>query len=318
MRSKPAAIALTLAALEAGCGGSPSGPSDGGEPHSVTAVVFYDEDASGALGAGEDSRLGGVTVSIAGRTARTESVTGRAVVDGVPAGPQTAELRGLLPFFQPGPAVPVTVPAPGEVLLAATLPIGGNRPHTYMAFGDSITVGDGSRNSRGYTLPLEAALRGFFGEARILNEGESGTRSTAGASRIGGVLRRDRPAYTIILYGTNDWNECGNSVPCFTIDSLRTIVEKTKAAQSLPVLGTIIPANPDSNPASRNEWVKSINELIRGLARDEGAALADLEAAFLREPSLPPLFSDHVHPNDRGYRIMADEFLRAISGGAGP
>jgi lysophospholipase L1-like esterase len=54
--------------------------------------------------------------------------------------------------------------------------------------------------------------------------------------------------------------------------------------------------------------------LIRELAEDEGALLVDLEAAFLREPDLASLYSDHVHPNDRGYQVMADEFFRAISG----
>lgn len=314
MRARPALLAPTLAILAAACGGgSPSGPSSGGETHSVSAVVFYDENGSGTLDAGEDSRLGGVTVGIAGRSARTENVTGRAVVNGVPEGPQTAELRGLLPFFVAGAPVTVAVPAAGDVLLAAKLPIGSNHPHTYLAFGDSITLGEGSRNQRGYTVPLESALRGFFGEAHIVNEGQSGTKSDAGASRIGGVLRRDNPAYTLIIYGTNDWNDCGNSVPCFTIESLRRIIEKTKAAHSLPVLSTIPPANPAANPAGRNVWVASMNELVRDLAAEQQALLVDVEAAFLAEGDLESLFSDHVHPNDRGYDIIAREFFEAIT-----
>ena len=305
---------FALATLATACGGkSPTGPPGPGETHAVTAVAFYDEDGSGRLEAGEDSRLGGVTVSIAGRTARTENVTGRAVVNGVPAGAQTAELRGLLAFFRPGAPVTVNVPATGELLLAATLPIGGNRPHTYMAFGDSITVGEGSRNSQGYTVPLERALRGFFGKATILNEGQSGTRSSAGASRIGGTLRRHRPAYTLIMYGTNDWNECGNAVPCYTIDSLRRIVEKTKSATSLPVLATILPANPAFGAEARNSWVTKMNELVRDLAQEQDALLVDVDAAFRRQPDLRQLFEDHIHPNDRGYAIMAEEFFKAIT-----
>jgi lysophospholipase L1-like esterase len=314
MKAKAALAASTLAVLGSACGGgSPAGPSGGGETHAVSAVVYYDENGSGALEAGEDSRLGGVTVSVGGRTARTDNGTGHAVVSGVPAGPQTAQVSGLLPFFVPGAATAVTVPASGDVLLSATLPIGNNQPHTYMAFGDSITLGEGSRQNRGYTIPLESALRGFFGDARILNEGQSGTKSSAGASRIGGTLRRDNPAYTLILYGTNDWNECGMSVPCFTIESLRRIVTKTKMAHSLPVLATIPPANPVANPAGRNVWVSNMNELIRDLADEEGALLVDIEAAFLAEGNLVPLFEDHVHPNDRGYGIIASAFFEAIT-----
>jgi lysophospholipase L1-like esterase len=49
------------------------------------------------------------------------------------------------------------------------------------------------------------------------------------------------------------------------------------------------------------------------MARQEGAALADIHAVFLREGNLRSLFVDHIHPNDRGYEIMAAEFFRAIS-----
>ena len=39
----------------------------------------------------------------------------------------------------------------------------------------------------------------------------------------------------------------------------------------------------------------------------------DLEAAFLRAPSLPALFADHVHPSDAGYEVMAQAFFEAIT-----
>jgi lysophospholipase L1-like esterase len=103
-------------------------------------------------------------------------------------------------------------------------------------------------------------------------------------------------------------------VPCITIDSLRAIVRTVRDFDSLPVLATIPPANPDRTPPERNEWVRSMNELVRQLAADEGAALADVEAAFLRQPDLAALFFDHVHPNDQGYEVMAAAFFQAIAG----
>jgi len=314
MRERLALLVFGGVWLQMGCGGgSPAGPS-GGETHTVSAIAYYDENGNGLPDVGEDARLGGVTVSIGGRTARSETPTGRATVNDVPAGQQTGELRGLLPFFRPGAPVSVAVPANGDVMLGATLPIGTNQPHVYMAFGDSITVGDGSRNSQGYVVPLERALRGFFGQATIVNQGQAATRSPAGAARIGGNLRRTEPAYTLILYGTNDWNECGNTVPCYTIDMLRRIVEKTWQLDSLPVLATLPPVHPDYPGASvRNNWVSKINDLIVDLAAEQQALLVDLESAFLAEPKLSDLFSDHVHPNDEGYAIIADTFFAAIT-----
>jgi lysophospholipase L1-like esterase len=150
----------------------------------------------------------------------------------------------------------------------------------------------------------------------VIDEGISGTRSDAGAERIGGSLNRERPAYTLILYGTNDWNraECKTDFPCYTIDSLRSMIGAVKATRSLPFLATIPPANPEVGAgAERNDWVARMNDLIRPMARQEGAVLVDVHAAFLRAGTLSDLFADHVHPNDRGYQILADEFFRAIT-----
>jgi lysophospholipase L1-like esterase len=151
-----------------------------------------------------------------------------------------------------------------------------------------------------------------------VNEGQSGGRSNRAVDRIGSAVTRHRPAYTLVLYGTNDWNqrECKVEFPCFTIDSLRRIVQRVRGGSSLPVLSTIPPPNVGfdvRSPPSRGEWVSSMNELIRSLATEEGAVLADPHAAFLREASLSGLFVDHVHPNDRGYEILAAELFRALT-----
>ena len=87
-----------------------------------------------------------------------------------------------------------------------------------------------------------------------------------------------------------------------------------KSLDSMPVLATLPPVNPDVFGAdARNNWVSRMNDLIEDLAREQGALLVDIEAAFRREPKLSDLFSDHVHPNDRGYGIMAETFFAAIT-----
>jgi lysophospholipase L1-like esterase len=206
-------------------------------------------------------------------------------------------------------------PAGAPVLVPLTLPIGANVAYRYMAFGDSITVGDGSRSGEGYRGLLQDQLRRHFGAGSVVDEGQSATRTPVGYERLGFALSRDRPAYTLILYGTNDWNraECKNEFPCDVIDNLRGMIGLAKATQSLPVLGTIPPVNPDRDESDRNPWVTRMNDLLRPMARQEGAALADVHAAFLREGNLAALFSDHIHPNDRGYEVLAAEFFRAIS-----
>jgi len=286
------------------------------ELHTVAVLVFYDENGNGRRDRDEDVRVPNVTLAIAGRTAVTDRVAGRALVASVPAGAQQVAVApdGAPPFFVPGrPTIDIVVPPPGDVLLPMLLPIGRNRRNVYMAVGDSITVGDGSSDGRGYLGPLESQLARHFGRALGVNRGVTATDSSEGLRLIRGQLQAVRPAYTLIHYGTNDWHHCAGQVPCYTVDNLRRMLEAVKGAQSLPCLATIIPANPKLNPEGRNNWIGNIDRLIRELALEQGALLVDLESAFRREPDLSRLFADHVHPNDRGHRIMADEFFRAIT-----
>ena len=287
---------------------------------SVRGLVFYDEDGDGRIGAEEGVRMPEVTVKVGGRAATTDG-EGRFEVTEVGVGTPQAEvaLASLPPYFAfgPAPSVPVPPPAAFELGLGVTLPIGTNRPNVYMAFGDSITQGDGSRSRRGYRDVLGGLLAARFGRARIENEGVSGTDSERGLGRLPESLARQRPAFVLIHYGTNDWNGFGCRVVCGTAENLRRMVRICREARSLPVVATLIPVNPaneDRLASARNAWVAATNTEVRAMATAEGVTLADLHAAFLREdPALEPLFSDHVHPNDRGYEVMAAELFRALT-----
>lgn len=291
----------------------------------MEALVFYDENSNGLQDGNEAAVVPGAEVLVAGRSARAAAGTGRVTVNNVPGGTFAVSLvpASLPPYYVPGAPVEVTVPLPeGEIVrVGARLPIGTNRVGIYMGFGDSITVGDGSSDYRGYRPLLESKLRTHFGQGKVEDQGVEGTRSNQGVVRIGSTLRRQDPAYTLILYGTNDWNssECrGNpDPPCFTVDSLRRIVRSVKGAQSLPILGTIIPVNSGYDgrvPEERNVWVADVDEQIKVMAAEEGAVIADLHHALLNAvPDYHTLFTDHVHPNDQGYAILADEWFRAIT-----
>jgi lysophospholipase L1-like esterase len=328
-------FALILEALlVSACGGGGGGPSTPSTPppdptYPVPVVVYYDQNGNGLLDGNEPVRLPGAEVVAGSATAKTDRGTGRAVVQ-ASAGTQTVAIRAesLPPYWVPTTGVTVTVPGAAEVQLPVRLPIGDNQPSVYVAFGDSLTSGVGSSTGGGYVAPLQNLLAGYFGQAFVVNTGRDGTFSSTGAARIPGVISRERPAYTLILYGTNDWNDqrCQTRPPaeCYTIDNLRTIVEYVKRASSYPVLATLPPANPSLAPQERTQWNAQLNALIKSLAQNEGAIVADLFAAFPTTiPSdLPRYFADDVHPNDQGYALIAQAFLKALgtsrSGTPGP
>ena len=326
IRIRPALSVTLLFVLSACGGGSPSGPTPQPSPSTVpgatvVATLYYDENGNGRAETGEAIRIPDVEVSIGGRTARSEKTTGRAVVTGVPAGAQTLTVRAdtLPPFYaleQAATPVQVSLPEGGQVMVGLTLPIENNQTNNYMAFGDSITRGDGG-TAGGYPADLQNRLAAHFGGAFVNNRGADSTNSFEGVERVRRNLN-SRPAYTLILYGTNDWNapECQDNPSCHTVDNLRLIVTNVKLFRSLPFLATIPPANPTMNPESRNKWVADVNNLVRPMALQQGAFLVDVEKAFLNQGGdLSRFFSDHVHPNDAGYRLISQTFFEAIAHG---
>ena len=318
-------LTLCAAALAPACGGnnSPSGP-DGvptpppGAP--VSGFVFYDENGNGLADAAEVVRLPGVTVAIGSRTGQS-TAGGRFVVDAVPQGAQSASVQpGTLPaYFAPGAAVTVGVPQSGELAVPAVLALGASaRPNVYIAVGDSITVGDGSTTQGGYRDPLVADLRAYFGKAELYDEGHSGSKSVRGEAFISGSLRARRPAFALILYGTNDYNdaECRTETPCYTVEALRSMIAQTRDAGGFPVLGTIPPVSPayaDKGAEARNAWVTQMNGFVRAMAAQEKVALAEVHGDMLKQANVASLFADDKHPNDAGYAVIAKSFFNAVT-----
>ncbi len=56
-----------------------------------------------------------------------------------------------------------------------------------------------------------------------------------------------------------------------------------------------------------------MNDLIRPMAAAERVPVAEIHGEFLKQPSLPPLFEDFLHPNDQGYQLISQVFFRAIT-----
>jgi lysophospholipase L1-like esterase len=261
-----------------------------------------------------------VTVALGARTARSETLTGRAVVTGVQDGTYTPAVRNetLPPFYQPGAAINVQVPSGqgSQFFVPLVVSIGNNNPGQYMAFGDSITRGDGSTSGQGYPPLLQGKLTAHFGYANVRNRGADATNSYEALERLSRNMNND--AFALILYGTNDWNIPGcQDLPatCPTVENLRIVIRRVKAAGTLPFIATLPPVNPAVN-AGRNDWVAAINTGIKAMAAQEGAFVVDLYQAFQNQGGdLSRFFADGVHPNDAGYDVIANGWFEAIAHG---
>ena len=290
--------------------------------HPVSVTVFYDENGNGVRDKGEDVRLPDVLVEASGMSSRTTAGTAHFEL---PEGVHEVSIAPgtLPPFYAAGAPVRVDVPRDREVAIPVGLPIGANHPNTYLAFGDSITEGEGSSDGRGFCQRLEVRLRRHLGEARVESDGISGANTDRGIRRIKDSLGKAHPAYTLVLLGTNDWDDSRppEQVAQETVANLRTILRRVKAEGSNPVVSTLPPPNVGFDwrvPRERDQWVVLVNRLIVPMAKEEGAVLADLYGAFSRQPTSPKLFKDHLHPNDHGYEVIAEAFFETIVGKSPP
>ncbi len=328
MREPSTSLALSVAIacglLAAACGGgsrNPQGPSTPPPPQtfSVAVTVFYDQNENGKLDPGEDARVPGVQVVIGTGSGTSAPGTGIANVTGIQEGSLTLSVRDdSLPYYYQAPAaVPIQVPGTTEAAIGLTLPIDDHRPNWYLGIGDSITAGDGSSDGQGYRLMLQHLLAPYFARAEVRTWGREGDASIETAQVIRRTLRDGDAAYALVMLGTNDWNDqtCQHEGPsaCYTIDALRTIVDETKAWHTLPVLATIIPANPRYSDAARDAFNDQTNVMIKQLAQQENIICADLSADFKATGDLTSLFDDNVHPNDAGYEVMAQGWFKAIT-----
>lgn len=319
--------ALVLASLLPSCGGSGVGPTAVPTPtpatQSVTFVAYLDENENGTYEPNEGTRIPGAEMVVGSTKGSTAATSGQATLQ-VTGGTQSATVTAasLPPFYRPpAAAINFSAPTTGDVRVPITLPRGSNRANVYLGFGDSITngephIGDGT----GYRTKLETLLRAHFGSGEVANRGRDATYSQDGAELIGRDLGNIQPAFVLIHYGVNDWNDlrCRGLDACaMTISNLRSIVQQINRSRSHAFLATILPSNTDYDgraPASRNEWVAAQNVALKLVAEEEGAVLVDLNGAFMKSGRpLSALLSDHVHPTAIGYDIMAQTWFDAIT-----
>jgi lysophospholipase L1-like esterase len=323
MRSFAFAPIAGFVVVSLACGGSrPSSPaSPTAVSRAVAFVAFLDENRNSQLDGFETLRIPGVEVAFGGVAGKTSPTTGEVVLTVAPAAQSLTVLSSTLPPYYRGPDPALVTPSSaGPVAVPILLPLGpGATPGVYLAFGDSITngqanVGDG----QGYIGHLERMLAAHFGRARLIADGLDSSSSERGDDRISASLSGGRPAFTLIQYGTNDWSDprCGEA-PCFTIERLRSMMLKVKAAGGFPFVGTLLMTNVGNDfraSPQRNAWVIEQNDLIRRMAAEEQVVLVDIHAAFERSPyTYAELFADYIHPSAMGYKVIADTWFEAIT-----
>ena len=183
-------------------------------------------------------------------------------------------------------------------------------------FGDSITDGTNSTadtNNR-YTDHLARRILAIHGNQKlgVLNTGIAGNRVVAGGRGPTAQARFDRDvlvqphvSHVIVLEGIND-----SSNTVFQADQI--IAGHKQLIERAHVLGIKI-YGATLTPAGSTGTREANRQAVNAWIRTSGAydAVIDFDAVT-RDPSNPTFFlprydsGDHLHPNDLGYKVMAD------------
>ena len=164
---------------------------------------------------------------------------------------------------------------------------------TVLAFGDSITRGNGAGTRENYPT----VLSGLIGR-RVINAGKAGELSRDGLKRLPGLLASYSPKLVILIHGGNDFLRLMDKRD--TEENLRQMILLVRQqGGSVVLVGVPAPGIMLSPP-----------DLFKNLAEQFNLPYEDdVLSHIYRRASLK---SDPIHPNARGYRKLAESLAKLL------
>jgi lysophospholipase L1-like esterase len=197
----------------------------------------------------------------------------------------------------------------------------------FLAFGDSVTLGVVSADNPSapppyilrevpndaYPTVLRQLLAARYSTQTItvLNEGKGGEKAVDGVGRAQTVFNANRPEVALIMDGYNDLSTLGEAGIDAAVAAVNDMVKDARFRGARVFLATLTPPPVNVNRGISNSVIVRYNEKLRAMAKGENAVLVDVYAAFAPDPNRYNS-ADGRHPNEAGYRKIAETFLAAI------
>lgn len=169
----------------------------------------------------------------------------------------------------------------------------GSAGKNIICFGNSLTSGVGAQAGDDYPSLLAKQI-----DFPVINAGRAGDTTKDALTRIDrDVLNRD-PKLVIVEFGGNDFL---HSIPTEqTLNNLDLIVGKIQNAGAIVVLVEV------KAGLIGDKYLAGFKKI----AKQRGAVLIP---DILKDISdNPDLKSDHIHPNEEGYKIMTSRILKTV------
>ncbi|KAI8966659.1 carbohydrate esterase family 3 protein [Daldinia sp. FL1419] len=210
-----------------------------------------------------------------------------------------------------------------DVLEARAKGFGDGVPLRIMPLGASITFGFGSTDNNGYRKDLRDKLESNGNEVNMVGDNPSGSmkdNDTEGwksytvdqvHDKADASVPKYKPNVILVNVGTNDCVQ--NKDMPNAGKRLQNLLESLyqESPKTTVILSTLL-VNRDADVQAR---VKDFNSQLRDVARqlrsdDRKLVVVDMQGDD--GPTVDELNEDGTHPNDEGYRKMANVFYKGI------
>lgn len=176
-----------------------------------------------------------------------------------------------------------------------TLPL-LNDDAVILAFGDSLTRGTGSSRENAYPAVLENILEKSIepnpSHIKVINAGIPGEISQKGLIRLPALIKKHQPDLIILCHGANDILRKLNLSN--TQNNIQQMIDLARQ-QNISVVLIGVP---------EFSLLLNTSPIYQKLADDNMLVFEkDILGDILSNASLK---SDHVHPNSKGYQLLAE------------
>lgn len=163
--------------------------------------------------------------------------------------------------------------------------------NSIICFGDSLTQGYGSTNNQSYPYHLQKLVN-----IPVVNKGITGNTTKDGLNRIDDILQF-KNSLIIIEFGANDFFQ---QIPISeTKNNMEQLIDKLTNTKNIIVL-----------VSTEDKQLHQLYIMLKSLAEEKKVLFIN---GILNEIwNNRNLFSDEVHPNSNGYKLVADKIYKNI------
>jgi lysophospholipase L1-like esterase len=162
-----------------------------------------------------------------------------------------------------------------------------------LAFGDSLTFGTGAAEAESYPAQLETLVG-----RRVVRAGVPGEVTAQALARLPGALDEHSPRLLLLCIGGNDFlRRLGNG------QAERNVREMVKLAKGRGI-GVLLIGTPEPGFTVTPPKFYSTIAKEYGVPYEEGIIGQVLKDAALK--------ADPIHPNARGYRLIAERLAETL------